>query len=82
MCDTDCCCSHPSGALLDAALMVGVFFGVESLLGWLESLMPVVWLRWLMLPLELAILVGAIIGAYESSIYKKYDGNYDKYDNA
>jgi hypothetical protein len=62
--------------------MVGVFFGVGSFLSWLESLMPWVWLRWLMLPFALAIFVGAIMGAYESSIYKKYDGNYDNYDNA
>jgi hypothetical protein len=78
MCNGNCdCCTRPNWALLDGMLFFGVTYGVGSFLSWLESLIPFVWLRWLLLPFALAIFVGALVGAYQISIYKQCGGDYD-----
>jgi hypothetical protein len=62
---------------VDAILFFGVLYGVGSFLSWIESLIPFVWLRWLLLPFGLAIFVGAIVVAYKMTIYSQCDGDYD-----
>jgi hypothetical protein len=58
-------------------LFFGATYGAVSLLGWLDHLIPFVWLRWLMLPFGLALFVGILMVAYEISIYKQCGGDYD-----
>jgi hypothetical protein len=57
-------------------LFFGVIYGISYFLEWLGNLTPT-WLQWLLLPFALAIFVGALVIAYEISIYKQCGGDYD-----
>jgi hypothetical protein len=68
--------ARPNWALLDIIITAGIVCGAAKFLEWLGSFLPT-WLQWLLLPFAVAFMVLSIIVAYEASIYKQCNGDYD-----